>query len=101
LASAGSGRFGGLDRQCRQHYLVDFAGLAPDLERDQVLAVERVPSLPIEGEAGLPGVSETRQQIADIGTLDARLGLADRFAIEQHGDRDGRRATNGPALKNE
>jgi hypothetical protein len=60
LAGACSGRFGGLYRQCRQRDFVDFAGFAPDLERDQVLAVEPIPGWTVEGKPGPPGVSETR-----------------------------------------
>ena len=71
----------------RHRDLADLAILATHPQCDPVFAAQGPAGAMAEDKPGLPGMRQYREQIADIGALDAELGLADLLAVQQHADR--------------
>ena len=65
----------------RHRDLADLAILAAHPQCDLVLAAQRPADLMGEDKPGSPGMRQHREQIADVGALDAELGLADLLAV--------------------
>ena len=80
---------------------MDIAVGAAQLQRDQVLIAQGSAGLTGEGEPGLAGMRQAREQVADIGPLHAEFSVTDFLTVEQHLDRGGRRRTHRPALESD
>ena len=87
----------GQDGLDRKRHLAEFAVAGVQMQGDDMLSSHLMLKNGAKGEARLSGVCNGRMVITDIRPLDAEIGIADTFSVDQHLDRFGRRRTNGPA----
>src|SRR5205823_3270965 len=90
--------FDGQDRQLRLLHLS--AGTA-DAQPKQVLAAHGLVGARLKREAGLPGMREFGEVIADIRPFESEFRVPDLLAVERHLDRMCRRRAYRPALEND